>query len=107
MRRALGRVAEYKTAQCGRSRVGPTLRCSFPKADIDRSGSIVMEKPRHIRTESGINEHLGRHKSVTGPDELKPRRECTDSDRQNQKKLCWNLTTPQFIQISQRLGILA
>jgi transposase InsO family protein len=26
-----------------------------------------MEKPRRFRTESGLNEHLGRHESVTGP----------------------------------------
>jgi len=26
-----------------------------------------MEKPCRLRTEGGLNEHLGRHESVTGP----------------------------------------
>ena len=26
-----------------------------------------MEKPGRVRTEGGLNEHLGRHESVTGP----------------------------------------
>jgi hypothetical protein len=26
-----------------------------------------LEKPGRIRTESGLNEHLGQHKNVTGP----------------------------------------
>ncbi|MDG1457212.1 MAG: hypothetical protein P8Q92_04775, partial [Pseudoprimorskyibacter sp.] len=29
--------------------------------------SIGLEKPRRFRKESGLNEHLGRHETVTGP----------------------------------------
>ena len=29
--------------------------------------NIGLEKPRRFRTESGLNEHLGRNKSGTGP----------------------------------------
>lgn len=51
----------------GSSRVGPTLRCSFSKADIGQSVSYVTEKPRLVRTETDLSEYLGRQKCVTGP----------------------------------------
>ena len=60
-----------RTALCSRSLFGPTPRCSFPIADIDRLGSIVMAKPRPIRKKSGLNQHLERHQSVTAPYRIK------------------------------------
>ncbi len=38
--------------------------------------STGLEKPRRLRTEGGLNEHLGRHKSVTGPIGISERKEC-------------------------------
>jgi len=32
-----------------------------------------VEKPRRIRAESGLNEHLGRHKNATGPERIRRR----------------------------------